>query len=68
MAGLPHVMAGLPHVMAGLPHVMAGLDPAICRGTLSQQCAATDGRVKPGHDGGARLGAPDYANDSVIAE
>ncbi len=34
---------------------MAGLDPAICRGTAlgyyPQHGAATDGRVKPGHDG-----------------
>ena len=33
------------------PTVMAGLDPAICRGTLSRESAAIDGRVRPGHDG-----------------
>ena len=37
------------------PTVMAGLDPAIYRGTAlgydPRQGAATDGRVKPGHDG-----------------
>ncbi len=33
----------------GALHVMAGLDPAIHRSTS----AAMDGRVKPGHDGGA---------------
>ena len=37
---------------------MAGLDPAIYRGTAlgydPRQGAATDGRVKPGHDEGGR--------------
>jgi hypothetical protein len=40
------------------PTVMAGLDPAIYRGTAlgydPRHGAATDGRVKPGHDGWGR--------------
>jgi hypothetical protein len=43
------------------PLVMAGLDPAIYRGTEPgydpRHGAATDGRVKPGHDEGAAGGA-----------
>ncbi len=38
--------AATPGIMAGRPTVMAGLHPAIYRGTG----AATDGRVRPGHD------------------
>jgi hypothetical protein len=44
---------------------MAGLDPAIYRGTAlryyPRHSAATDGRVKPGHDEGAAS-----ANDPSI--